>query len=485
MTNGFIQTKFRARILGHYTDIPPQKRLAIEKDKWFGGASSPVVFMVDDLTNAWAGDSQGSIAGPEYDWGGGHFHEKGVFHFLEKHLFSRFSSIRTTYFTVVGEMYPFTKDSQFSRALPLDSDPESLDFFQYIGFSDRSEIAYHGLHHGLPGVNATDYTQEWESFRNVEDGRAVAEAGKAIFRNVFGYFPLGGKYGGYKSNEWSEPIIEKTGFRWWCRDWTPRDTMGRLPHDLYEMTYFGNNRKVVSIPSTIHGKRWTKRQVDLLLSKKQVISIQEHICPHRPDNKIQTPNIFDDISSLIKLFGYLEGKNVWYATASEVAAYFVGYDRTLIYDVQKDSFRVEYNWDPDDPIISVKISAPCLCSAEFPHLSITLPGGQQLSGRHIRPTEGIPFCFEVDLPIRSGRYCLEPLERPPRELNGKFGMEGVVEFSHKDTCGMVEVSPPANGKGSLMLKSGEEIIRVKKNRKGNILFYCKDSSRTHQLMVVK
>lgn len=64
------------------------------------------------------------------------------------------------------------------------------------------------------------------------------------------------------------------------------------------------------------------KEINFLLENKLVVSIQEHICFARDDGKKQTPNIFDDKRSLIKIFKYLKNKNVWYCTGSELAEYY-------------------------------------------------------------------------------------------------------------------------------------------------------------------
>jgi hypothetical protein len=380
-------------------------RVSIDKAKWFGHASSPVLFMIDDLTNSWVERNGRELDGPDYDWGGKHRAANGVVRFLEDRLFRRFPQIKTTYFTVVGEMSPFSTQATFASAKPMNSDTASAEFFRSLGRSSTTELAYHGLTHGIPRERPADFVQEWESFQTLEAGLAQIEKGKAIYREVMGHEPEGGKYGGYRTNHLSERTVEHSGFLWWCRDWTPRDTTGAVPDQCYEVAYFGEKRKVVSIPSTVHGRHWTRAQIDRLLRHGQVISVQEHISPRRPDGRTQTPNIYDDIDALSRLFTYLATQPVWYATASEVARYFIGYTHSLFFDLQHDTFRVEYTGGVPAPVLTIWLDASSLCDPQHPSLQIVLPGGQHLAAHHVAATDR-PYLFSVNLPLQSGRYAL-------------------------------------------------------------------------------
>ncbi len=390
--------------------VPPVNRLVVKKAKWRHDSDSPVIFMIDDLTNAWVQEKGKELDGPDFDWGGKHNNANGVMSFLHGNLYGRFPRIRAVYFTVIGAMHSFNTESAFQSARAIDANPASIEFFRSIKESAHGEIAYHGLHHGVPSERSEDYVQEWASFSSVEEGLEVIKTGQEIYKRVFGKMPKGGKYGGYKNNRHSEKTLEESGFMWWCRDWTPRDTAGNVPDAYYEVNFFGNDRKMVSIPSTVHGGKWTRKQIDRLLAHKQVISVQEHISPRRPDGRVQTPNVYDDISELQKLFAYLERHNVWYATGSEVAEYFIGYKQSLVYDEQKDGFCIEYNGSVKEPRITVVLSAGCLCSRNQPHIEIVLPDGRVLPGEHVADA-GPAFTFRVDLPVQNGHYSVKPVSR--------------------------------------------------------------------------
>jgi len=469
-----IKRLIQHRLLQHAANIPPLERLVVSKAKWWHNADSPALFMIDDLTNAWAGPD--IEQGPEYDWGGKHFRDNSAITFLKNHLFDRFPSIKTTYFTVAGEMHSFDTQSRFTSARPLDSDEESQRFFRTLERSVHSEIAYHGLHHGVPCESAADYIQEWESFGSVEAGLATIAKGKDIFKRLFGYPPQGGKYGGYKMNSNSEETIAGSDFFWWCREWTPRDTLGRVPDQYYELDYFGDQGQVVGIPTTVHGKNWKRRQIDKLLECQQVIAVQEHISPRRPDGKVQTPNIFDDIGELAKLYDYLSGKNIWYATCSELATYFIGITFSRIFDVQRDSFQLEYSGRLQEPLITLLVDVGCLLDAANFYLGLELPGGQRLSGRHIHRLD--EHTFMIDIPVRSGRYHLyaQPAAEPCLQVDSIENGRLIMNFDHM--AGLVDVDLPENclEASDNFLASSSGALRHEIFAGRTARFYCCDSS---------
>jgi hypothetical protein len=132
---------------------------------------------------------------------------------------------------------------------------------------------------------------------------------------------------------------------------------------------------VVSLPSTVHGFFWDRRQIDVLLARRQVISIAEHIAPVRPDGLVQTPNIFDDMGELRRLYTYLRGKDVWHATGSEIAAYVIARERSLIYDVTKTGFSIRYDGPVDRPQLTLRLDCAALGADPSSAFEIVQPDG--------------------------------------------------------------------------------------------------------------
>ena len=383
------------------TSIRPQ-RLVVTKARWLHGARSPVVLMIDDLTNAWHAAEGGASWRLGGDWGGGLDAPNSALSFLEKHLLAEFPEVRTTFFVVAGEISAYTNHQPFSFAAPMDATEESRRFFRKLSDDDRFELAYHGFNHGTAGPTTEQFLQEWRGFATPSAAAAQTRDGLAIFERATGRIPRGGKYGGWDYNSFAGDVVNDCGFLWWCRDWMPRDVSGRTADAYYEPELFGNNL-VVALPSTVHGYFWQARQINTLLSEGQVIGIEEHIAPTRPDGLVQTPNIVDDIGELRRLFGYLRTKKVWYANCSDIAAYVVARDRSILHDVTVDGFSVRYEGRVERPLLTLCIDASALCDSARPHIVVDLPEGGELANTDYRFDE-LEYRHMVTLPLMTGRY---------------------------------------------------------------------------------
>ena len=318
--------------------------------RWKHNARSPVLFFIDDLTNRWIDIDNDGIVKAQGDYGFQGFSSNGSFAHLKEHVLCANPKIKTTFFCVAGPMSPMTTEMEdINHSFQLGSTPESRHFFKTLHNSEMFELAYHGRTHGSSGNNEAGFIHEWEGFRSLEEALRETEQGKSIFLGAVGAIPTGGKYCGYKSNEFSDQSVERSGFRWWCRTYNRGSVLkGKNPREEYGVSFFGAGR-VIDIPTTIPGnllngvyakgkgirgfakallrpflKWWELRHIRFLLRHGLVISIQEHISPSRGDNVRQTPNMFDDSESLKAIFSYLKRKNVWYCTCSELADWIRG-----------------------------------------------------------------------------------------------------------------------------------------------------------------
>jgi hypothetical protein len=383
------------------------QRLVVEKAQWLHDASSPVMLSIDDLTNAW--HQPHADLPPEHagDWGGRMREPGSALEFLEDRLMRTFPELKVTFFAVAGPISAYTHHRPFSHAASLDATEESKRFFRAIAEDSRYELAYHGLNHGTAAERTEDFIQEWRGFNSVESAVAQTRRGLEIFVRATGREPNGGKYGGWEYNEFAEPALEQCKFAWWCRDWTPRDTTGRIPDEYYSPHFFGS-RMIVGLPTTVHGRFWSRRQIDILLAKRQLIAVEEHIAPIRPDGLIQTPNIVDDLEDLRRLFSYLRGKNVWYATGSEIAEYIVARDRSVIYDVSTQGFSLNYEGRLNRPALSLRIDCRAICGPTKPLIEVILPDGVvldpaacQFDIRHFRHL--------ITIPAMDGPFRIRPI----------------------------------------------------------------------------
>ena len=382
------------------------QRLTVEKVRWLNDARSPVTLMVDDLTNAWHNRDGNETWEPGGDWGGGLQRPGSALRFLEEQLLRTYPEARVTFFAVAGPLSAYTHHQPFSHAAPLDDTDASRRFFRSLAENPRFELAYHGYNHGTPGIRTADFIQEFRGFPSLDDAVAQTRRGLDIFARATGTVPTGGKFGGYDYNEFAEDALNECGFTWWCRDWTPRDTTGRIPDEYYEPQFFGR-RLVVSMPSTVHGHFWDRRQIDLLLDRRQVITIQEHISPIRPDGLVQKPNIVDDIGELHRLYRYLSGKNVWHATLTEVASYVVAREQSFLHDVTRDGFSIRYQGAVERPLLTLRIDASAICSWSRPFIEIALPDGTTANPTDWR-FDSTHFRHLVTVPVQEGRYRISP-----------------------------------------------------------------------------
>jgi hypothetical protein len=334
----------------------------IIKAQWYGNAQSPVMFMVDDLANAWIDLNGNGRVEPEEDWGHALDSGTSAFSYLTGDLLRDFHDAKVTFFVPLHRV-PETTDHGLKIYFgPVNASEESSRFFRSIHEHPRFELAYHGISHGISGTKERRFVQEWISYENIDEALATIASGRELFKSVMGEYPSGGKYCGYQRNDFSDESIDRSGFLWWCRAVSGAEG---------EIAYFGNSR-VVDIPTTVNGALFNfagrpfyinaskrilgrpvvrkrdvvdsgREYIESLLAGRKLISIQEHISPSRTDGKRQMPNIFDDRESLQEILSYLKGKNVWYATGTEVAEYFEAYNATSIKQINDSDFMLSYN----------------------------------------------------------------------------------------------------------------------------------------------
>jgi peptidoglycan/xylan/chitin deacetylase (PgdA/CDA1 family) len=382
------------------------KRLTVSIARWLGDALSPVVLMVDDLTNAWHNHLGGSTWEHGGDWGGGLADSRGAVAFLERNLLRDYPEARTTFFVVAGQISAYTRHQPFSHAAPLDATEQSAKFFEGLSRDPRYELAYHGFNHGTPGIQTAAFLQEWRGFGSRQAAILQTQTGLNIFERATGKIPRGGKYGGWDYNKFAEDVVNDCGFDWWCRDWMPRDVTGSVDDDYYDPQLFGSNL-VVALPSTVHGHFWDSRQIKVLLQRRQIISIEEHIAPVRPDGMTQTPNIIDDIGELRGLYRYLRSNSVWHATCSDIAAYVAARNQTLVHDIQLDGFSLRYSGRAPRPTLTLRLDCSAVCAPDTPRIAIALPNGDELDPGSYR-FDNLCHRHLVTLPVVNGRYSVRP-----------------------------------------------------------------------------
>ena len=356
------------------------KSIIVDKCKWKNGSESPVVLMVDDLANKWIDLNRNKKLIRGADWGACKHEDQSFWSILYKEIIKEFPYIKATLFLVVGRREGIVKNGNeyYSKNI---SEDRFEDFLNKINKSSNIEIAYHGYTHGTCGEKAVEFKEEWEIFNSVEEACETIDKAQRLYNKCTERKFTGGKYCGYKYNDFSDKSINESGFEWWCRHWDAPLVNHKKKFEKglsLEVEYFD---KVIDIPSTIDGSFYTLKNYKKLISKKYlksiyycifknitlekqlkyliennlIISIQEHTARYRVDYKIQYPNIVDDLENIRYILKYLSKYNLWYATCDEIARYYKAYSKSYI--------KVHEN----------KITIKCDKEAEGLELSISIP----------------------------------------------------------------------------------------------------------------
>lgn len=354
--------------------------------------------MVDDLTDGWIDrDGTGRPTGPN-DWGHALDGLGSAVAFLRDGLLREHPEVRTTFFVPVARVEDVRPASYATVFRPIDERPEFADFLRRLQADPRFECAYHGLEHGRPGPEAADYEPEFGGYRSQEEAAAGLEAGRAVWRRVFGQDPEGGKYPAYTSGPHGDAAVDAAGFSWWCRRF---DGSGALDDALGCSSRWFGARGVLDVPSTVHGgalsqpplPSWRPKAVasrailtvlarvrlrarlDALLAGRHVITVQEHITWTRPDSARQTPNLRDDVPTLRAIFGALRSRDVWHATCGDIARYIEARERTEVRAQGGSALLVEHRGRQVAPCVSLALLAP---GVEARTVALSGPGGAQI-----------------------------------------------------------------------------------------------------------
>jgi len=350
--------------------------LVVRVADWPNDATSPVCLMIDDLTDGWIDRDGSGLPLGRNDWGAGMDARGSSFRFLTDGLLSAYPEIRTTFFLPVARVED-VRPARFPCTFrPIDERPEFVRFLRTVDADPRFECAYHGKEHGIPGPTATDYVAEFEQHGSVSDALSALRAGEQIWRGVFGTSPSGGKYPAYARGAHGDAAVDLARFAWWCRRWD-RDLAVAEDPAAFHPRLFGESG-VVDVPSTVDGGlmtlpslrtlgprgwvyygrvllrsgQWLDAQLDALLARRAVITIQQHITSSRPDAPSQTPNIYDGGRTLHRIFRHLRRQRVWHATCGEIAAYFRTRERTRVVVLSDERFvvRCEEGAEPVAPL---------------------------------------------------------------------------------------------------------------------------------------
>lgn len=341
--------------------------LNISLCKWKYDATSPVIFMIDDLANIYFERPGQFNVG---DWGGCRDIDGSLYHFLNTEILSRFSKVKFTFFLVTG-VREIQSVGTYDYVNSCDH-PKFLSFLRQLE-KEGHEIAYHGMEHGVLDAD-NEFIQEWTAFPTLASALEKVREGMGLVQSA-GIKISGGKYCGYEGGSYGHQSIAQTGFRWWFDTWDAnilqrpdgefKDDVFYMPSNIdcsvYAPHLFGYLGKKKFYRSVIRQFKdgFTSQRIDKLLENKAIISLQEHSSPVRTDGKTQYPNVFDDLKSIRYILKKLDKHDVWWATASDVANYSRNREYLTITRGSDDSFSFESKeWRKCVTGVSVTLSVP-------------------------------------------------------------------------------------------------------------------------------
>jgi hypothetical protein len=348
----------------------------MEKCKYYNDSVTACSLMIDDLSNT-ACTLDGRVM-PWNDWGYGKNNTNSLFSYFKDTFLNRYPEVKGTFFYLISKHNIPNVNSNY---IIFNEPPIDKKFIKFVkSVSEIFDIAYHGTNHGKyvdinnPAVEHTNnWIQEFQYLIPDDIARIKKEIEKA--ENILGLKFSGGKYPGYKKNQYSEDIVESLGFKWWCSSYEMLDRK----HKLNKHTYMGKNTHILNLPTNLYGNRFsfklrydhswkkiprilksflrnikTELFIQYLYENRLLITVQQHFSNFMSDGTRQPPNIFDDIYSLERIYTILRGADIWHATCEEIAHYLESYDFTKIDLLKNGNYKIEYNGIWGKPFLSVK-----------------------------------------------------------------------------------------------------------------------------------
>ena len=342
-----------------------------EKCKYYNNHNTSCSLMIDDIVPVAVCPINDKVINTKNDWGYLMNDTNSLYSYFKENILLKFPKIKGTFFIPISS-YKYIKSNDKFKVYNRGFDKKFVNFIKNI--SENFDFAFHGTSHGkYIDINSSKIKDNWKQefeYLNLKD---VKRLNKEItdFERTLNIKLSGGKYPGYKKNQFSEKIIEELNFKWWASSSIMINTKG----NLNKTKYFGLNNSIVDIPTNLSGdifnskfskkgfikilkdelKKFFKKKdyhnpKDFILhlyNNKLPITIQEHFQNQRTDGIRQTPNIYDDINSLSLIFELLKDLDIWYSNCSELCHYIDSYNNTIINFKNDKEFEISYNgnWD--------------------------------------------------------------------------------------------------------------------------------------------
>ena len=335
-----------------------------EKARWFNNAQAAAVLTLDDLANGWL-DMDGSGLQPANDWGFACRGQNSIYRYFEDRILQAHPEIRFTVFTVFGRhCCDMVRGGLPGQAGSIFESDEFVRMLEHI-VSTGNEIAYHGHHHGPPNatIDPSTWGKEYEYFGRPEYRRIVSDDLQRL-HEITGIEVLGGRSPRYQYDEGIVEMVSELGLRWWSFDYTPFESAWAYRGDVLGFPTNLPGNVFPTSPRSLRDRIWSvismppERRIEKMVEAGQLVTVTEHFLRSRPDGKPQTPTVFDDVDSLLRIFDVLGRHDIWYATCSEIAHYRDSHGRTEITLLDGQRVRVVYSGRWPSPLLTLIADSP-------------------------------------------------------------------------------------------------------------------------------
>ena len=295
--------------------------------KWKHDANSPVLLMVDNLSNTWIDKNSNGTVDLGEDSGYAGEGTNSLLRFLRDEILADFPTVKVTIFVSIDSNEPIKRNySLVEHSYEINEDGVAAAFFKKLSEEELFEVAYRGTNLNKARAGSCKLLRGTGNNMSVQEAEDKISRDKVIFRSIFGRYPDGGKGQEIKGVGGIYDSLGAQGFQWWSGK---ASLKGRKNCDVSFSA-----EGLLNIPMTLSGdifngikgkkpaelQRKTKR-LWYLLDNRLVIGIAENIAPSKDNKEKRECNIYDDRNSLRLVLSFLKNKQVWYCTASELAQY--------------------------------------------------------------------------------------------------------------------------------------------------------------------
>ncbi len=303
--------------------------------KWKRDANSPVLLMVDNISNTWIDKNSNGRVDLGEDLGYAGEGPNSSLRFLKDEILADFPMVKVTFFVSVDSNKPIRRNyGQAEYSSEINEDGVAAAFFRKLSEEELFEVAYRGRSFSKTRVGGCKLCRGMMSNNmSLQEAEDNINWDKVIFRSIFGRYPDGGKSREIKGVRGINDSLRESGFKWWsgkaslkgkknCDVSFVEEGLPNIPITLSGDIFNGIKGKKSAAgdikPAELQRK--TKR-LWYLLDNKLVIGIQESAASFGADRRKRGRNIYDDRDSLRLVLSFLKNKQVWYCKASELAQY--------------------------------------------------------------------------------------------------------------------------------------------------------------------